>query len=685
MAVIPTADADRVVPVARRPDVIDRSASIGAAAVGDAANTVRQTFAGYEERADQFALAKARGNLLNADLATRKALENDQDFATLEQRYTDKLTTARDQASSSLTNPHDRELFDLASQEQLAVGTAAIRQRARSLEVDHGRADLEGLMADSRRVGLEASDEATRRASITNVQTALSGAVQRGYLSADQAGTAGRNFIANYGEGFVETQPLPEQLKLLRNPKGTLADYIDPAKRAELARQVENTLRAQADRLDARGERAIAKMDQQIASGVPMSPEVVAGFERDTRSTPYASDFQDRITDEKRVQEVLRLPVEQQQAEVQSRETKLLRDGGSLKDAANFERLKSAVNNNVKQLGDSPLTFYQNRSGQAVAPIDFTQPEAAASGFEERAEILGALRKQYGASVALKPLLPNEAQALSSELNRATPAEAIDAFASLHSALQTPELYRAAVQQVAPDSPVTALAGMMATKDTSVTTARHWFGPDATIPAREVATTMLEGERLLNPSKSAKTEDGRPQTKALYLPQVKPLQLAFQNAVGDAFAGRPGAAENAFAAVQAYYVGKAARSGKLASQSSDIDSGIVQESVSAVLGTTIDYHGAGKVFAPLGMDRSTFENRIERTFAATAKSRGLPPSLTDSFSQLGLRNAGDGTYYVTQGRSFLTDGSGAPIVLDVNKPLTSGASGSYDASATGRW
>lgn len=693
MAIIPTTDADRLAPQGRRPEVVDRSESIRAGALGELAGTVGTATAKFQASEDQFSYAKSKNALLTSDLALRRELEQDRDYATLEQRYTDRFSKARDTAAEGISSPRDRELFELDAEQSLARGINDVRGRARQLETDQGRADLEGLMADSRRVGLEATDDATRRASITNVQTAIAGAVQRNYLTAEQAGTVSRAFIADYGEGFLATRSLPEQLKLLRKPKGTLAEYIDPAKRAELARQIENTLRVQADRLDARGERAISKMDQQIASGVPMSPAVMAEYERDTKGTPFEAEFRDRLGDEQHVQEVLRLPVDKQLAEVQQREAKLLSEGGSIKDAANLQRLSRAVENNVRELNESPLSFYASRNGGTVPPLDIAAlatpggADQVREAFSQRAEILGALRKQYGAgAIPNKPLLPAESRALAATLERASPEDSIEVFAGLQTTVSTPEMYKAAVQQIAPDSPVTALAGMLAAKDAEITTEQHWFGPDKTLGAREVAVTMLEGERLLNPTKTAKGEDGKPVTRGFYLPETKTLQSAFTNAVGSAFASRPAAAENAFAAIQAYYVGKAAKTGRLASQSKDIDNDLVQESIKAVLGTVVDYNGNGQVFAPVGMSRDRFEDRIERAFEVSLRKRGLPDSMRDLLGNVGLRNAGDGTYYLTQGRSFVTDASGAPLTLDVNAPLTSGVSGTYDKpSSTGRW
>lgn len=438
-------------------------------------------------------------------------------------------------------------------------------------------------------------------------------------------------------------------------------------------RQLEAKREALANRAEARGERALAQMDRQIASGIPATGEMWGEWATAVKGTTSEAEFGDRVKAEQEVQAVLLKPVDQQLSYVAQQEEKLRTEGGSIAQAQNVARLGNAVKQNVTLMQQAPLVYNAQRTGTDTPPIDFTQlsdangAQQVASILSTRATTLDAMRKQYGAAVPMRPLLPQEAQMLSTQLERASPQEAVKFYASMYAAAGSPDVYKGILQQVAPDAPVKALAGLIASKPVDITTQHNLWRSNVTLPAHVVAETMLAGERLIDPSKSAKTEDGSP-VKGLYLPEVKTLQDKFASQVGDAFQGRPAAAQTAFQAVQAYYVGKAAQTGRLASSKSDIDTGLVKEAITSTLGQAVNYNGNGTVLAPWGMDKGTFEDRVQSSFINEITRRGLPQNLRGLLPALGLRNKGDGTYYLTQGRNFLTDGKGQPIVVSVNAP-----------------
>jgi len=274
------------------------------------------------------------------------------------------------------------------------------------------------------------------------------------------------------------------------------------------------------------------------------------------------------------------------------------------------------------------------------------------------------MRKQYGEQVQMRPLLPQEASVLAAAVNQASPRQTSQMFGELRNAIGDDQTYAAAIQQIAPDSPVKALAGLLAAKQRSLTLERNWVRDDVVASSQDVSATMLAGEAILNRSKSQKAEDGRSQAK-LFLPETQSLQEQFQSSVGNAFAGRPGAAELAFQAVQAYYVGKASETGRVAADSKDIDTKLVREAVRATLGEVVDYNGEGEALAPWGMSESEFDDAARTALTSEFKRRGLG---TDNLGALGLRNLGESTYYVTQGRNFVYDKQGRPLTINVAMP-----------------
>jgi len=487
-----------------------------------------------------------------------------------------------------------------------------------------------------------------------------------------------RNWFNNAVQIAMQSKNSMPDLKQLEHDltaeDGFYAGKLDTEKRNAVLRTVtndqlvlENRLERAQEKREAAGQRALLQMGTQIASGVPATPQMWDNWAHTVKGTEAEADFKQYADDEQKVQQVLRQPIDQQLKFVQDKQATLQSQGGSLRDLANLNRLKGAVEQNVKLMQTEPLIFDAQRTGVDLPPLNLAQlgdPNANAQisqQIQDRVTTLTAMRKQYGGQVPIRPLLPQEAAQLTSALNSSDPKNAAAIFGALQNATGGDmDTYKGIMQQVAPDAPIKALAGMLAAKQRNLTLATHWFKPNDVAPSGDVATTMLQGEALLNPTKSQKGEDGHPTSK-LFLPETTQLQSDFQDRVGDAFAGRPDAAEKAYQAVQAYYVGKAAQSGRLASGKQDIDSSIMKEAITATLGNVVNFNGNGSVLAPWGMTEADFQDKAHA--ALTKAQDSVKPEFATNLLSAGLKNNGDGTYYVTQGRNFVPDKKGNPLVI----------------------
>lgn len=460
---------------------------------------------------------------------------------------------------------------------------------------------------------------------------------------------------------------------------GYFVDKLDGNKRNAVLAQVQNRidtiqnrLEHEADKREAAAQRAIYEMDRQTSTGVPAPPDQLAKWATITQGTSFAEDFKTALEDQKNIQDILRLPPADQVSYVNDKQEAIDKNGGTVRDIQNLDRTRAAVQKNINTMQQAPLTFYQQRTGDVVTPLDWSQllPGQDASQFakqlQQRALTIATLQKQYGPTVQNKPLLPQEAAQLAAQVDKGTPENNAGLFGVLRQAAGSDETYQAIMAQIAPDSPVKALAGRLASKQRDITLQRNWLSADVVANSPDVATTMLRGEALLNKSKLAKSEDGKPKT-GLYLPETSTLQSSFQDAVSDAFAGAPGAADVAFQAVQAYYVGKAAATGRLAATNQDIDPHLVKEAVQATIGTVVDYNGNGSVLAPWGMDRTQFENSVQSAWQAAVAAKQVPAHEALQLGSLGLQNYGDGTYLVKAGRSYFKGANGQPFILHVQQ------------------
>ena len=461
---------------------------------------------------------------------------------------------------------------------------------------------------------------------------------------------------------------------------GFYAGKLDTDKRNALLRSVQadqdrliNRAETLALRNEAKADRVLAEIDRQIASGVPATAQMWADWGTKVAGTPQAAEFNERVKTEKQVQEVLRLPVDQQAAYVQQQEAALLKGGGTLQQAANVQRLREAVKRNVTLLQEAPLLFNDNRTGGDTQPIDFgaigTEEGAAAmrAQLHDRVLTLDAMRKQYGGQVQTRPLLPQEAQLLTSALESSSPQQTAQVFAQLRDAVGDDEMFFGIMHQIAPDSPVKAEAGVLAAKQRSMTLERNWIADDVMASSRDVSATILEGDAILNRSKAAGKSDGKPD-KGLFMPADQDLQRRFASEVGAAFAGRPGAADLAFQVVKSYYAGKAAQTGRIAANPQDVDSGIVKEAIKASLGTVVDYNARGEVLAPWGMSEDEFDDGVHKALQVAAGQVADPAAFRDRVSLLGLAQRTESTYYLRTERGFVTDSKGQPIVIDVLNP-----------------
>lgn len=473
-------------------------------------------------------------------------------------------------------------------------------------------------------------------------------------------------------------QALRSVLKALDNPE-YLPD-IDPQRRLQVRNSALNSLdvlqrraEAEAERREARADRAVASAERQLASGVPLTAKAWEDLRRATNGTAAQATLTSLIKGEREIQELLRKPVNEQLAFVQQRQAVLMSSGGTMADAANLQRLNTAVERNVRTLQQDPLQFAAQREGVEVAPLQLAklmQPGGAAelrSVVVDRTTTVDALRKQYGDAVPMSVLRPAEAKEVAALLNQSSVAGQKLIFQGLRTlAGGDSRVYQAMMRQVAPDSPVKAQAGIIADKQANVTTERNWITSNAVRGAGEVATTLLRGESILNPGAADKTQDGKPKA-TLFLPDAAAFTAELVDHVGEAFVERPQALQAAQQVAMAYYVGRAAEMGRLHRDSKDIDSAMVKEALAATLGETVERNGT-RVFAPWGMGADEFEGRAQRAFAGELQRRGMSNALTNRWPMMGLRQLRGDQYMVTQGRAPVLDANGQPLTITVNGP-----------------
>lgn len=468
-----------------------------------------------------------------------------------------------------------------------------------------------------------------------------------------------------------------------RLESGDLAGTLDADKRTILVKEAESAKwqiqqgqQHAADKREKVAERAVGAVTRQIEAGVPVTVEGWQDLRTKVEGTAFAPDFNALVTQEREVQQVLRMPIGQQETYVQQREATLAQDGGTMVDRANLQRIKATIETNKKELEQAPLLAAQRLMGRKFEPLNLVDMLApggahrAAEIFADRSATLQGMSRQFGVRVGQKPLLPQEKAVLAAGLDAASPSEAVNLFGVLRSAIDDDGTYRSVMQQIAPDSPVKARAGILAAAGKHITLQDNLITDDVRVPGTKIAQTMLAGEQILNRTKKQKAEDGQAHT--LFAPPREAFSQSFGDAVGDLYRGRPGAQEQDLQAAYAYYVGKAAELGKTSDGS--VDSALAKEAVTATLGAVVNLNGQGTVTAPLGMSSSDFEAKAREQFAQEVRRRNLPTSMLNEWPHYGLQNyRRDGTYTLTSGIDSVVDPTTRkPVVIDLDPPPPSG-------------
>ncbi|MCC7310796.1 MAG: hypothetical protein IT510_06075 [Sulfuritalea sp.] len=182
---------------------------------------------------------------------------------------------------------------------------------------------------------------------------------------------------------------------------------------------------------------------------------------------------------------------------------------------------------------------------------------------------------------------------------------------------------------------------------------------DETFTPGSTSGLLLAGERLLNPGKDAKGQDGKPKFP---MPKDEEIRLKFNSMAGEAFAGNPEAMQITYQATRAAYAALTAQQGDF---SGALNDKMLKEAIQRATGGVADVNG-GVVIKPWGMDDSTFKSVAKTEFGRAVERAGMP-QMKDQWSRMRLQNT-KGGYLVKSGTGYLLGKDGNPVLLRVTDP-----------------
>lgn len=335
------------------------------------------------------------------------------------------------------------------------------------------------------------------------------------------------------------------------------------------------------------------------------------------------------------------------------------------------ENLVKAVEAVNKERKDDPAAWGMRVGVMPDAPLDFSKPAELAVQLSLRADGSAAMAQKFGTDQKL--LTKQDADQLSKQMQEKPAAERLQILKAMDAGIESPRAYQQTLQQIRPDSPVTAMAGgYLGIGRTARMPAigSLWWKQDAYDLAPEiVAERLLQGEDLLNPSRVDKKEGG--QGKAFPMPpegsdgdSIKGTLSKFVENYGAIYAGMPQQAQQAQQAVRAYYAALVSRAGNYTGK---LDENLFDQAMNDVLGKPVP-RGDVMVLPPWGMSETTFNDAVKLKLSALAKDY---PALSGAdFDNIGLQNTPvAGGYVIRMGAGYLMDKTGKlPVIMNLNEP-----------------
>lgn len=397
--------------------------------------------------------------------------------------------------------------------------------------------------------------------------------------------------------------------------------------------------------------KAIGEINANTLAGYEPSLEQIQPIINAAKGTDLEGDAQQMVQLAQATRAFRNQTPTNQEAMITSAETQLRQDPTKF-DRRVLDAWKDIRQKQAVQLNEDPTTFAVRQGYAEPVPLNLADPGAAAGDLAQRFSLARSVSDKYQAP--FKPLTKPEVSLVTDALSKSTWEQKRDYLAQLHAASAGDvEGYSAILSQVAPDEPVTAVAGEYASKD-----------------RKQAADLMLRGESILRPPKKT---DGTPDRGTLLpMPAEKEMRSSFDEKIRDAYSGRVEQRNVMYQSARSIYAALSADAGD--KDTSVIDQDRWDKAIDMATGGVDKYRGK-HVILPYGMDLGTFKDQMDARLGEVATSGKLPPHLNASrLRDLPVESIGDGKYVLRVGDSVLAEkGLKAPIVIDFNKPFSSTA------------
>lgn len=592
---------------------------------------------------------------VNADLAEQVrlgTLSHDK----LEEAYTGALSKLEPLKMDGLDEA-EREGMGLAQQRLQMQGQEGIRKLAIAARTDAAKGDLAVRMdLIGKEAAMPGADIGKLNARLDSEDVDMAGRLAYGEMWAARKQEAkDSNWTTQATQRVVEARDGLGTLQKIEHDltaaDGFYAGKLDPEKRNQLLNtvtgriyQVKEHNARQAEMREMKAMRVLDQMDRQAATGIPPSVAEQQRWKSSLAGTSFAGEYSTRVKQMNEVQQVLRLPLADQQTYIQQKRQQVAANGASVSQVTNLDRLDKAVTSNMEQMRDQPLEWNAMRTGTQVEPLDFSglgTPEGQMTLVGQlggRFDTLNAMRRQVGIEVSRNPFLPQEASMLKAALEQFDDGTKLQILGAIAGAAPSGNDLSGTLKTLAADKPPLMMAGLAQ--------AQQLKAADGT----PVAPTILRGAKVLA-------------DKSSIMPSDTQMSVAFDELAGQAIPAGTQEREKAFGVFKSIYAGLAGPAGVVHEKSGDpLDESLAEKAMDMATGGITKYAGS-KVVKPYGWSDSRFNDAVDSQLQGFSESTKIPLGSLESLP-LSPVPGRDGSYYMMNaGRPQVDPQTGNPIVV----------------------
>lgn len=215
-------------------------------AVGEGLQSVAKGIDHYRRAQDDLDLERAKADKQVRLAQLDREFENDQDYATLEKRYTEGVAKINQDIEAQLGNPTQQERFRIWNGPRDEYGSGQYRAKARKIEGDFKVADATEKLEGLRQSGLTNPDPLKRAEAIDTGSRLIGGLQDAGFLDAAKATAWRKRWATDYAGATFEIMPAPQRVQALSDTKNptSLVHFLPEDARVQMLEKAKREVQA---------------------------------------------------------------------------------------------------------------------------------------------------------------------------------------------------------------------------------------------------------------------------------------------------------------------------------------------------------------------------------------------------------------------------------------------------------